>query len=120
MFSLGQVWLLAALLFSSPPNADVGAEAQRAFWAGDYARAAALLHTAGDENARAAALHYWLARCHLELGQYESAAQSARRAVELDPGVSEYHHWLGRALGQLAERSTWLSGFSLARKVRAE
>jgi tetratricopeptide (TPR) repeat protein len=125
LLSLGQAWLLAALLSSPSPSAapdreGASAEAQRAFWAGEYIRAAALLRTAADEDTSDAALHYWLARCQLELGQYESAAESARRAVELDPGRSEYHHWLGRALGALAERSGWLSGFSLAKKVRAE
>src|SRR5262249_52908654 len=37
-----------------------------------------------------------------------------------DPGRSEHHHCLGRALGRLAERSGFFSAFSRAREARAE
>lgn len=99
---------------------DAAAEAKRAFSAGDYALAVALLDAAIGKDARDASLHYWLARSQYERSRYDEAGESARRAVGLDPRNSEYHQWLGRALGRRAERAGWISGFSLARKVCAE
>jgi tetratricopeptide (TPR) repeat protein len=105
---------------ATPAGGDATTEARRAFSAGEYDRAAALLRAAIEKEASDASLHYWLARSLYELGQYDQAAQSAERAVALAPDRSEYHQWLGRALGGRAERAGWLSGFGLAKKVRAE
>jgi len=114
------LWLGAAATGIAPPGEDAAAEPRRAFSAGEYARAAALLDAAIARDARDASLRYWLARCQYELNQYDEAEESARRAVAMDPDNSDYHGWLGRALGRRAERAGWLSGFSLARQVRAE
>ena len=105
---------------ATPAGADATTEGRRAFSAGEYDRAAALLRAAVEKDAGDASLHYWLARSLYELGQYDQAAQSAERAVALAPDRSEYHQWLGRALGRRAERAGGLSGFGLAKKVRAE
>jgi len=118
--------VVAVLLLSLPASAmagageDAAAEARRAFSAGDYARAVVLLEAAIAQDARDASLHYWRARSEYELSHYHDAEKSARRAVVLDPHNSEYHQWLGRALGRRAERAGWISGFSLARRVCAE
>jgi len=114
------LWLGAAATGIARPGEDAAAEPRRAFSAGEYARAAALLDAAIARDARDASLRYWLARCQYELNQYDEAEESARRAVAMDPDNSDYHGWLGRALGRRAERAGWLSGFSLARQVRAE
>jgi tetratricopeptide (TPR) repeat protein len=124
MSSLCRFWLVGALLAAPPTEEsspeDVIAEAQRAFETGNYTRAATLLQASVDHGARDAAIHYWLARCQYELSEDKVAVQSARRAVELEPSRSEYHDWLGRALGRLAERSGWLNRFSLARGAHSE
>jgi tetratricopeptide (TPR) repeat protein len=111
-----------ALLTMIAPSGPRGGETQagRAFTAGEYARAAALLRSAIDRDPRDATLHHQLARCQYELRQYEEAARSEEEAVALDPGRSEYHQWLGRALGGQAERAGWFTAFRLARRVRAE
>ena len=42
------------------------------------------------------------------------------QAVRLDGQNSDYHLWLGRALGEKADRASFLSAYSLAKRVRAE
>jgi tetratricopeptide (TPR) repeat protein len=42
------------------------------------------------------------------------------QAVRLDGQNSDNHMWLGRALGEKASRATFLSAYSLAKRVRAE
>lgn len=49
---------------------------------------------------------------------YEAASVAFHQAVESAPSVSDYHHWLGKAYGRLAERSSWLEALELARKTR--
>lgn len=118
--------VVAVLLLSAPASARAGAaedaagEAKRMLSAGEYVPAVALLDAAIAKDARDASLHYWRARSQYELRHYDDAEESARRAVVLDAHNSEYHQWLGRALGRRAERAGWISGFSLARKVCAE
>jgi tetratricopeptide (TPR) repeat protein len=127
----GAVWLalrpgpamLCALLALPPgPLRGEGAsgEAQRAFSGGEYARAAALFKAAIEKDPSDPGPRHWLARCQYELRQYDEAAKSEERAVAIDPGRSEYHQWLGRALGGRAERAGWLTAFVLARRVGAE
>jgi tetratricopeptide (TPR) repeat protein len=49
---------------------------------------------------------------------FEAATVSFRRAVQSAPSVSDYHHWLGKAYGRMAERSSWLAALELANKTR--
>ncbi len=106
-------------------------DASRLFEAGKYVQAAATLRSALEQKAQGAGpaeasaaqdapLYYWLARCSYELRDLDRAIKSAERAVELDPGNSLYHLWLGRAYGRKAEHGSRLSGMSLAKKTRRE
>jgi tetratricopeptide (TPR) repeat protein len=61
-----------------------------------------------------------LAKSHFELREFYAAIKNAERAVALAPDNSIYHEWLGRALGEKADRSGWLSALSLAKKARQE
>jgi tetratricopeptide (TPR) repeat protein len=49
---------------------------------------------------------------------YDRALALFEEAVELNPTVSEYHHWLGKAAGRKAERVHILRAPLLARKAR--
>lgn len=118
-------WLAAAILVflvtvSSSAANGPSAVASRQFEAGKYQEAAAVLQAAVAQNGQDAGLHYWLARCYYELGDFDRAIPSAQRTVELAPGNSEYHLWLGRAYGLKAERASWFSALSLAKKTRRE
>src|SRR2546426_4741145 len=64
------------------------ADASRLFDAGNYQQAANVLNAARGQKAQDAPLHYWLARCYFELRQFDLAAASAEKSVELEPNNS--------------------------------
>jgi len=80
----------------------------------EYRKAIQELSSAA-ESAEAAAL---AGRCWYQLGDFKRAVDSLERAVQLDPGRSEYHLWLGRAHGRRAETSNPLSAPGHAVKAR--
>jgi len=61
-----------------------------------------------------------LCRAYYHVQQWDEAISAGQKAVELDPGNSEYHLWLGRAYGEKAERASWFAAIGLAKKVRKE
>jgi len=67
-----------------------------------------------------AELHFLLCRSYYAQGKWDPAIQHGERAIALAPSNSEYHLWLGRAYGQKAERSSWFTALSLARKLRSQ
>ena len=40
------------------------------------------------------------------LGDYKKATEAFQKALALEPGNSEYAHWLGRSFGRRAETSS--------------
>jgi cytochrome c-type biogenesis protein CcmH/NrfG len=61
-----------------------------------------------------------LCRAYLALNNWDASIAACQKAVTLEPGSSQYHLWLGRAYGEKAERSVFLSAIVLAKKVRSE
>lgn len=61
-----------------------------------------------------------LCRAYYALQQWDDAIAQCERASKLEPAVSEYHLWLGRAYGKKAEEASWFSAIGLAKKVRKE
>ncbi|MGD0894232.1 MAG: hypothetical protein ABR923_22155 [Terracidiphilus sp.] len=59
-------------------------------------------------------------RVRYSLEQWDAAISACEQAVRLDGQNSEYHMWLGRALGEKADRANFLSAYSLAKRVRSE
>ena len=55
-----------------------------------------------------------------EQGQYADAIAAFNQAVEKQPFNSNYHHWLGKSYGRLAEISGWFKAMDLSRKTLAE
>ena len=53
-----------------------------------------------------------------EAEQFEAAANAFERAVQGAPLASDYHNWLGKAYGRLAERSSFLTALDYARRTR--
>lgn len=115
--------ILLAFALAATPASSQGSDlaaARRAYERSDYHGAVQIL--AGQELRTAAdgpAL-LLLTKSYIELGQHDHAIASAQRAVALDPGNSVYHEWLGRAYGEKADRASWFSGLSLAKKTRKE
>jgi tetratricopeptide (TPR) repeat protein len=107
---------LAARAQSASPEKKI----QQLFDAGKYRQAVQEAQAAVGKAPPDAVLDYWLGRCDYELRDFNRAVASLERAVAMEPDNSEYHDWLGRAYGQKAARSNFLSGFSLARKTHRE
>jgi len=54
------------------------------------------------------------------LEKWNAAVDECQRAVNTNGQDSNYHMWLGRALGEKADRASFLSAYSLAKRVRSE
>jgi tetratricopeptide (TPR) repeat protein len=96
------------------------AEINAALQDGEADKALALVNTlpqAGADDAEAQNLE---CRVRFTLQQWNAAASECQQAVNLDQGNSNYHLWLGRALGEWADRATFLSAYSLGKRARAE
>jgi len=106
----------AALPAPVPEQSEQLAEANAALQAGEADKALALLDKPGD---RAEAYNL---RCRVEytLARWDNAANDCEQAVKLDGRNSDYHLWLGRALGEKASRASFMRAYSLAKRVRAE
>src|SRR5216684_4455876 len=120
-------WLLAALCIASGAIAatTVKQEAslevgRRAYEASDYAKAILELQGAAAVDPKNGDVQLLLAKSYLELQQHDPAIKSAEKAVAIDPRNSIYHEWLGRAYGEKADRASWFSAISLAKKTRKE
>jgi len=64
--------------------------------------------------------HNLACRVQLTLERWDAAVSECERAVSQDGQNSDYHLWLGRALGEKADRASFMSAYSLAKRVRAE
>lgn len=125
--------LLAAVLVayaSAAAAADAPAaaltQANAALQNGEADKALALLHpfTQSDSGqVRAqdqAEAHNLECRVRYTLEQWDRAASECEKAVNLDRQNAEYHLWLGRTLGERADRASFLSAYSLGKRVRDE
>jgi len=114
--------LFAALpMFAAEPQVSpVLASANAALQAGEADKALELLRSsiqAGPNQAEAENLE---CRVLLNLEQWDRASSACEKAVSLEGQSSVYHLWLGRALGEKASRASFLSAYSLGKRVREE
>jgi tetratricopeptide (TPR) repeat protein len=114
--------VILMLLFGAGSRArQTGFEAGRqAYEASDYPKAAELLLLAATSEPRNAEIQLLLTKTHLELQQFDAAIKSGERSVTLEPKNSAYHEWLGRAYGERADHSSFMSALGFARKARKE
>jgi tetratricopeptide (TPR) repeat protein len=105
-----------ALQVPLKPLAQVNAALQ----AGEADRALGLLKGLGPSDAGSAEARNLECRVRFTLEQWDVAASLCEEAVRLDGQNSSYHLWLGRALGEKANRASFLSAFSLGKRVQAE
>jgi len=121
-------WLLAAAVaIATPAQAPIPqlaqplTEANLALQAGEADKALHLLESVPSLDPSTTAQAYNLkCRVLLTLEQWDAAASECEQAVRLDGQNSDDHLWLGRALGEKADRASFLSAYSLAKRVRAE
>ncbi len=114
--------LLLAAAFAGSAQGGGGAQlaqANAALQAGEADKALALLSALAQPGGKAEAYNL---RCRVEytLEDWDRAAADCEEAVKLDAQSSEDHLWLARALGEKASRASFLSAYSLAKRVRAE
>ena len=117
---------LLALVFSlagmaAAQSGPVGLAAVNvALQAGEADKALALLSALPGPEAGSAEAHNLHCRVLITLQQWDGAVNECRDAVKLESRNSEYHMWLGRALGEKADRASFMSAYSLAKEVRQE
>lgn len=61
--------------------------------------------------------HNLLCRIHYSEERWDAAVNECERAARLDPNNSEKQLWLGRAYGEKAEHSSWITAIGLAKKT---
>jgi len=108
---------ICALPQSPPPQL---AQANAALQAGEADKALELLKSAPAQDAEPAAARNLECRVRYSLGQWDAAATNCEEAVRLDEKNGEFHLWLGRTLGEKADRASFLTAYSLAKRVRGE
>ena len=86
---------------------------------GQHTPAESPVHDPADASNNAAAMNL-ACRVRFILGDWDAAVRDCEQAVRLDSGNSTYHIWLGRALGEKAGRASFLSAYSMAKRVLAE
>jgi tetratricopeptide (TPR) repeat protein len=106
---------LGAALFAASGRTEDGI---RLFDERRLSESCAILEAAARENPNDARAAYYLGRALMAEDDLEAARPWFERAVELDPGSSEKHQWLGRCLGFQAARSNFLKQTSMAPKIR--
>lgn len=113
MFFLATAFVIAA---SALPERGALAQAKAALEAGDADAALNLLASLPQSPET----HNLRCRVLYALQQWDSAASDCQQAVNLDGQNSDFHLWLGRALGEKADRASFLTAYSLAKRVRSE
>jgi len=112
--------LLAAVMAGAMPAiaASPMAQGKAALDAGDADQALSLLDPiANSGNAEALNLR---CRVYYALENWDRAINDCEQAVKNDPQNSVNHMWLGRALGEKAGRVSFLSAYSLGKRVHEE
>jgi len=94
------------------------AQANAALQSGEADRALTLLDPLVQTGSGAA--YNLRCRVQLTLEHWDRAASDCEQAVKLDGQNASYHMWLGRALGERADRASFLNAYSLGKRVRAE
>jgi tetratricopeptide (TPR) repeat protein len=116
MASFAGVALTFVMGLSAPAQPATLAQVNSALQAGEADRALALL----DSLPASAEADNLRCRVLFTLEKWNAAVDECQKAVAMDSGNSDYHMWLGRALGEKADRASFLSAFSLAKRVHAE
>jgi tetratricopeptide (TPR) repeat protein len=96
------------------------AQVNQALQAGEADKALGLIGSLPQAGAQLAEAQNLECRVHYTLQQWNAAVDECEQAVRLDDQNSNYHLWLGRALGEKADRASFMIAYSLAKRVRTE
>ena len=106
----------AAFAGSARAVAEPLTQANAALQAGEADHALTLLSSLPPS----AESHNLKCRVLLTLEHWDAAVGECEQAVNMDGQNSDFHMWLARALGEKASRASFLSAYSLAKRVRSE
>lgn len=109
-----------AVSASAQSQKDLLSQANAALQAGEADKALSLLSSLYQSGANPAEAHNLECRVRYTLEQWNAAADQCQRAVNQDGQNSNYHMWLGRALGEKANHASFMSAYSLGKQVRTE
>jgi tetratricopeptide (TPR) repeat protein len=115
-------FLAAAMSVGAWAQAPEGAlpAVNAALQAGEADKALGLLDPVVTQDNAPAEAHNLECRVRLVVGELDRAVSECEKAVALDPDNAWEHVWLGRALGEKADRASFLSAYALAKRVRNE
>lgn len=107
--------LMFIMLAHQAPAQPAVVEARRLYNQTDYRGALNLLQKLPSQNGASREL---AGRCRYFLGDYKAAIDDLEKAVQMEPGVSDHHLWLGRAWGRRAETSLFVVAPKYATEAR--
>lgn len=88
------------------------------FSAGRMDEAVRMLNGRVQASPNDAEAYHLLSRANFHLKKWDQAVSYGEKAVQLDPKKSGYYMWLGRAYGEKADASNFISAAGLTKKIR--
>ncbi len=107
---------LLSIALCAPAMGQSLSQVNSALQAGEADKALSLLASL-PKNAE---WHNLNCRVQFTLEHWNTAYDQCQKAVEMDGQNSDYHMWLGRAAGEKASRASFLSAYSLGKRVGTE
>ncbi|HTB95603.1 MAG TPA: hypothetical protein VK716_01225 [Terracidiphilus sp.] len=104
------------MLQGSDPGHDNLAPATAALQAGQADHAMELLNSLPQS----AQVHNLKCRVQFTLDHWDAAAEECQQAVNMDGSNSDFHLWLGRALGERADHASFMNAYSIGKRVGVE
>lgn len=117
--SLFALFLVSSLSFHALALPH-GTTPQELLNAGRVDEAVSALQKKISDSAGDAEAYHLLCRAYYSLEAWDQSVKAGERSVELAPGKSEYHLWLGRAYGSKAEKASVFSAPGLAKRAREQ
>ena len=112
-------YVLLLLLLGAPALASDG-NVPALLSAGRLDDALMVLHSRVRSAPDDAQSYSLLCRAYFALEDWDQAIAACEKSVALEPSNPEYHVWLGRAYGEKADSSSFLTAAGLAKKIRTE
>ncbi len=88
------------------------------FSAGRMDEAVRVLNGRAQAMPNDAETYHLLSRAYFHLKKWDQAIEYGEKAVQLDPHKSDYQLWLGRAYGEKADSSSFVTAAGLTKKIR--
>jgi len=120
LLGIGVLHITLAIVSTAQAVHSGLAEANAALQSGQADRALSVLESLPKTEAESAEAHNLRCRVLYTVEQYEAAASECQQAVKLDDQNSMNHLWLGRSLGEMADRASFMTAYGLAKRTRAE